>query len=84
MFASRLFLPGVVLLVTLVVALWAARPTNGAAPEARYVVKSGDTLWQIAEQRYQGDPREGVWRIRERNDLASSSAIQPGDVLVLP
>lgn len=83
MFVSRLLLPGAVLLVTLLAALWAARPTSGAAPEARYVVRSGDTLWEIAERRYGGDPREGVWRIKQRNDLEGPQ-IQPGDVLFLP
>jgi nucleoid-associated protein YgaU len=82
-FGSRLILIGVVLLSLLLAALGAARPSSGAAPEARYVVKQGDSLWAIAETRYGGDLREAVWRIRERNDLVSS-AIFPGDVLVLP
>lgn len=83
MFASRLILIGVVLLVLLLAALGAARPSSGAAPETRYVVAPGDTLWAIAEASYGGDPREGVWRIKERNGLGSS-VLQPGMVLLVP
>jgi LysM repeat protein len=83
MFASRLILTGLVLLTLLLAALGAARPSNGAAPETRYVVQPGDTLWGIAEGRYDGDPREAVWRIQERNGLEGAS-IQPGQELVLP
>ena len=83
MFVSRLILIGVVLLSLLLAALGAARPSSGAAPEARYVVKAGDTLWGIAEARYDGDPREAVWRIQERNGLPGAE-IAPGGVLVLP
>jgi LysM repeat protein len=82
-FGSRLVLSGVVLLALLLVALGAARPSSGAAPETRYVVEAGDTLWAIASARYDGDPREAVWRIQERNDLASP-LLRPGQVLVLP
>jgi len=88
MFGSRLILTGVVLFLLIVgVALGAARPTSGAAPETRsgreYVVHAGDTLWAIAASRYEGDPREAIWRIMERNGL-ETSALQPGDVLKLP
>jgi LysM repeat protein len=83
MFGSRLALTGVVLLVLLVAALGAARPSSGAAPEARYLVKPGDTLWSIASARYAADPREGVWRIQQRNELAGT-LLRPGEVLLLP
>jgi nucleoid-associated protein YgaU len=82
-FGSRLVLVGVVLLTLLLVALGAARPTSGAAPETRYVVRAGDTLWAIAESHYDGDPREAVWRIEQRNHLRGT-AIRPGQKLVLP
>lgn len=88
MFASRLVLTAAVLLVVTLAALGAARPTSGAARgdeagAARYVVERGDTLWEIAAHRYGGDPREGVWLIRERNGIGAEP-IQPGQVLVLP
>ena len=37
----------------------------------------------LAAERYGGDPREGVWRIRERNDLPGG-ALQAGMILYLP
>lgn len=88
MFAYRLALTGTVLLVVTLAALGAARPTSGAARggdarSERYVVEAGDTLWEIAERHYEGDPREGVWLIRERNEIGAGP-IQPGQVLLLP
>jgi len=83
MFGSRLIVLGVVLLALLLAALGAARPSSGAAPETRYVVQPGDTLWEIAEERYGGDARKGVWRIEERNAV-SAGELQPGMVLALP
>lgn len=81
MFALRplvllLLLAGALLLVV-------PRPSSGAGSEERYVVRTGDTLWTLAAGRYTGDPREGVWRIRERNGLGAT-ALQPGTVLYLP
>jgi len=74
------------LLVTLIaVTAWAlfARD-SGAGGEARaYRVQAGDTLWSIAASSYHGDPREGVWKLRERNHLAGTM-IAPGQVLRLP
>jgi LysM repeat protein len=75
-----------VLLLALVVAVgWAviARASTAAGPEQAYVVRPGDTLWSIAVQRYGGDPREGVWLLRQRNGLRGA-VIQPGQRLVLP
>jgi hypothetical protein len=88
MFGSRLIMTGVVLFLLIVgVALGAARPTSGAAPETRsqrpYTVRPGDTLWAIAASHYEGDPREAIWLIMERNGL-ETSALQPGEVLMLP
>ena len=73
----------VISLLVVFVALYAARPTRSAGPDTRYVVQPGDTLWTIASQRYDGDPRQAVWRIKELNGLASSS-LAPGLVLRLP
>ena len=64
-------------------ALGAARPSGGAADEARYSVKRGDTLWVIAAAHYGGDPREAIWAIKERNGMRTS-LLTPGTVLVLP
>ena len=83
MFGSRLIVTGAVLLALLVVALGAARPSSGAAPETRYVVQPGDTLWEIAAEHYAGDVTEGVWRIEKRNRV-SAGGLQPGISLALP
>jgi LysM repeat protein len=61
----------------------AAHRSSGAGPEHRYLVQPGDSLWSIATARYPGDPREGVWKIEQRNGLADAT-IQPGERLVLP
>jgi nucleoid-associated protein YgaU len=81
MFARRPILLLALVAGTLLLAV--PRPSNGAGPEERYVVRAGDTLWQLAAERYGGDPREGVWRIRERNDLGPAP-LRPGAVLYLP
>ena len=47
--------------------------TAGSAPTARRAP---------AATRY-ADPREGVWELRERNDLEGTTIV-PGQVLVLP
>ena len=57
--------------------------SHGSGGEVRYVVKPGDTLWEIAASRYDGDPREAIWRIKSRNGLGDSS-LTPGMVLALP
>jgi LysM repeat protein len=64
---------------------WAvlARPSEGAGPERTYVVRPADTLWSIAAQNYAGDPRDAVWRIRERNGL-DGTLLRPGQRLLLP
>ncbi len=81
MFPSRFALTLLALVAVLV--LVAARPSSGSAPDERYVVRAGDTLWELADERYGGDPREGVWRIRERNGLQGAS-LRVGEVLYLP
>lgn len=63
--------------------LVAPGPSNGAAPEERYVVHAGDTLWALAADRYAGDPRKGVWEIRTRNGL-DGGVLEAGTVLYLP
>ena len=76
-----------ILLIALVVTFfgWSllTRTSDGAGKAQLYVVKQGDTLWSIAAARYAGDPREGVWRLEQRNRLAGTS-LTPGERLVLP
>jgi LysM repeat protein len=60
-----------------------ARPSEASSPDRAYVVRSGDTLWTIAARHYAGDPRESVWRLRQRNELAETS-LHPGQILQLP
>jgi hypothetical protein len=72
----------VALLVAVVVAI-AAHRSDSAGKELVYVVKQYDTLWGIAASHYAGDPREGVWRIEERNGLRDA-LIRPGQRLYIP
>jgi hypothetical protein len=77
---GRIVLVGLTLLL-----LWAlfAGESGAGGPERSYRVRPGDTLWSIAERTFPGDPREGVWELRERNQLPSTTIV-PGQVLVLP
>ncbi|TML11267.1 MAG: LysM peptidoglycan-binding domain-containing protein [Actinobacteria bacterium] len=59
------------------------RTVDGAGRARVYVVQPGDTLWSIASARYAGDPREGVWKLQDRNRLAGTT-ISPGQRLSLP
>jgi LysM repeat protein len=60
-----------------------ARPSSGSQKPGSYIVKPHDTLWKIASHYYGGDPREGVWKISERNHL-SGTVIRVGERLVMP
>ena len=60
-----------------------ARSSNGAGPKRIYVVRAGDTLWSVAEHSYGGDPRQGVWKLEQRNHLAGATIV-PGEKLVVP
>ena len=77
---SRLLLDSLVAVVA-----WAlfARDSGAGGPERAYRVQAGDTLWSIAATSYGGDPREGVWKLRERNHLPGTT-IAPGQLLRLP
>jgi LysM repeat protein len=61
----------------------AAHSSSGAGPKRTYVVRPGDTLWSVAQKMYGGDPRQGIWKIEQRNHLAGSTVV-PGEKLVLP
>lgn len=65
--------------------LWsvAAAGSDGAGSPRSYTVRLHDTLWSIAAANYAGDPREGVWRIQEHNDLRTTVLV-PGQRLRLP
>jgi nucleoid-associated protein YgaU len=58
-----------------------ARPV----PVDRYVVRSGETLWEIARARVgaAGDPRPFIEEIRRLSGLGTSG-LRAGQVLVLP
>jgi nucleoid-associated protein YgaU len=83
MFARPFQLLALLALLAVALLISNARPAGGAGPELRYVVKPGDTLWSIAAARYEGDPREGVWRLEHRNRL-SEATLTPGTVMYLP
>jgi hypothetical protein len=75
----------VLIVVAVVLVAWAvvARDSGAGGPERTYTVRAGDTLWSIAAAHFAGDPREGVWELRERNRLPGA-LIRPGQRLVLP
>jgi LysM repeat protein len=79
MFGKALLISALVLIAWLFV----ARASQGAGPTMRYTVKPGDTLWSIATTHYAGDPRDAIYRIANRNDIANG-VIVPGERLVLP
>lgn len=74
-----------ILVVVAALVLWVAlaRPSEGAGHERTYVVRPADTLWSIAAANYAGDPREAIWRLRQRNGL-DGTLLRPGQRLVLP
>jgi hypothetical protein len=84
MFVPKLSVLWVVVFAVLALAFSNPRAAGGSAEAGgRYVVKPGDTLWEIALDHYGGDPRSAVWRIQERNGLMSG-ALSPGMTLFLP
>lgn len=74
-----------VIVALVAVVLWAVLARDGGAgsPLRYHVVEPGDTLWSIAAESYGGDPRAGVWKLRQRNGL-DGATIVPGQRLVVP
>ncbi len=81
----------VVFLLLIFIAVWAGVRVAHAGTDAsvytghEYVVRSGDTLWDIAAREYGAgaDLRRAVFEIGEANHLDESS-VQPGEHLTLP
>lgn len=77
---------GRIVIVLLVAGLlWAVfvRDGGAGAPLRSYTVRPGDTLWSIAADVYGGDPREGVWKLRQGNGIEGATIV-PGQRLVVP
>jgi nucleoid-associated protein YgaU len=76
----------ILIAVAVAAVLWLAfaRGSNSAGPAQTVTVRAGDTLWSIASRRYAGDPREGVWKLQQRNHLGDGDTLSPGQRLVLP
>lgn len=61
-----------------------AGASGGEPTAAEYVVRSGDTLWDLAVRlRPSSDPRRVVYDIAQLNDIGDA-ALVPGQVLALP
>ena len=74
-----------VIVVLVAVLVWAvlARDTGASGKPGHHTVQSGETLWTIAQAQYGGDPRSGVWKLQQANDLAGSTIV-PGQRLLIP
>ena len=70
-------------LAALVIWAVAAHSSESAGKPQYYTVKPYDTLWSIAASNYGGDPRDAIFRLEQRNDLAST-VVRPGQKLLLP
>jgi LysM repeat protein len=77
---GRILIVGVVALM-----MWAVfvRDTDAGSTPRFYRVLPGDTLWSISAEHFGGDPREGVWKLQQRNELESATIV-PGQRLALP
>jgi len=76
----------VVVALVLGVILIGVRVAGASSTAPRhYIVKSGDTLWSIAQRSYDGshDPRQVVYTIEHANQLQGAD-LQPGTDLLLP
>ena len=75
----------IAIVLVVAVVLWAvfARDTGAGPPQRYHTVRAGDTLWSIADAKFPGDPREGVWELQRTNGL-EGAIIVPGQRLALP
>lgn len=75
----------VVVVALALVVFVGVRVAGAASPGQQYAVKSGDTLWSIAEHTYgeSHDLRAVVFQIEQANHLPSAD-LRPGEELVLP
>jgi len=72
-----------VLALVIAIGLRTAPESAATAPPVAYRVQPGDTLWDIADRTYAGDPRDRLGEIRALNDLEGST-LQAGQTLLLP
>jgi nucleoid-associated protein YgaU len=85
MFATKTFLRMLaVAAIALVVWSVVARPSGAHGRRTVYEVKAYDTLWSIASRHYGGDVRSAIFQIEQRNHLSETTALTPGERLILP
>jgi len=81
------FFAFILVTIFLTACLLARNAVYGYNEETRYVtvtVKSGDTLWTIAESFYdKGDIRKHIYNIKKANNMKSCE-IFPGNKLIIP
>lgn len=74
-----------VLLFTVFSILYARLAASSPEPVV-YVVRKGDTLWNICKSYYgdNQDVRKMVWQVRELNGITDPGELQPGQQIYLP